>query len=47
MPTLRGLRRRGVPPEALRLFVERTGVSKVIACVITLTLTSSRAPTTQ
>ena len=28
MPTLCGLRRRGVPPEALRLFVERTGVSK-------------------
>lgn len=28
MPTLCGLRRRGLPPEALRLFVERTGVSK-------------------
>ena len=28
MPTLAGLRRRGVPPEAIRLFVERTGVSK-------------------
>jgi glutaminyl-tRNA synthetase len=28
MPTLCGLRRRGVPPEALRLFIERTGVSK-------------------
>ncbi len=28
MPTLRGLRRRGVPPAAVRLFVERTGVSK-------------------
>lgn len=28
MPTLCGLRRRGVPPEALHLFVERTGVSK-------------------
>ena len=28
MPTIRGLRRRGVPPEAMRLFVERTGVSK-------------------
>ena len=28
MPTLVGLRRRGMPPEALRLFVERTGVSK-------------------
>ena len=26
MPTICGLRRRGVPPEALRLFVERTGV---------------------
>ena len=28
MPTLCGLRRRGVPPEAVRLFIERTGVSK-------------------
>jgi len=28
MPTICGLRRRGVPPEALRLFVDRTGVSK-------------------
>jgi len=28
MPTICGLRRRGVPPEAIRLFVERTGVSK-------------------
>jgi len=28
MPTISGLRRRGVPPEAIRLFVERTGVSK-------------------
>lgn len=28
MPTLVGLRRRGMPPEAIRLFVERTGVSK-------------------
>lgn len=28
MPTLCGLRRRGIPPEALRLFVERTGVSR-------------------
>ena len=28
MPTIRGLRRRGVPPEAMRLFIERTGVSK-------------------
>jgi len=28
MSTIRGLRRRGVPPQALRLFVERTGVSK-------------------
>jgi glutaminyl-tRNA synthetase len=28
MPTLSGLRRRGVPPEAVRLFIERTGVSK-------------------
>jgi glutaminyl-tRNA synthetase len=28
MPTLIGLRRRGVPAEAIRLFVDRTGVSK-------------------
>lgn len=28
MPTLVGLRRRGVPAEAIRLFVDRTGVSK-------------------
>ena len=28
MPTLCGIRRRGVPPEAVRLFIERTGVSK-------------------
>jgi len=29
MPTLSGLRRRGLPPEALRLFCERVGISKV------------------
>ena len=29
MPTLSGLRRRGVPPAALRLFCERVGISKV------------------
>uniref|UniRef100_A0A7S3DN67 glutamine--tRNA ligase n=1 Tax=Entomoneis paludosa TaxID=265537 RepID=A0A7S3DN67_9STRA len=28
MPTLSGLRRRGVPPAALRLFCERVGISK-------------------
>ena len=28
MPTLRGLRRLGVPPEAIRNFVERAGVAK-------------------
>jgi len=28
MSTLRGIRRRGVPPEAVKLFIERTGVSK-------------------
>jgi len=28
MPTISGLRRRGVPPAAIRLFIERTGVSK-------------------
>lgn len=29
MPTLSGLRRRGIPPEAIRLFCERVGISKV------------------
>lgn len=28
MPTLSGIRRRGVPPSALRLFCERVGISK-------------------
>lgn len=28
MPTLAGLRRRGVPPSAIRLFCERMGISK-------------------
>ncbi len=28
MPTIAGMRKRGYPPEALRLFAERTGVSK-------------------
>ena len=28
MPTLSGMRRRGVPPSALRLFCERVGISK-------------------
>ena len=28
MPTISGHRRRGVPPAAIRLFIERTGVSK-------------------
>ncbi|GIX40086.1 MAG: hypothetical protein KatS3mg128_1135 [Silanimonas sp.] len=28
MPTLQGIRRRGVPPEALHLFAERVGISK-------------------
>ncbi|MBL8519618.1 MAG: glutamine--tRNA ligase/YqeY domain fusion protein [Betaproteobacteria bacterium] len=28
MPTIAGMRRRGYPPDALRLFAERTGVSK-------------------
>jgi glutaminyl-tRNA synthetase len=31
LPTLRGLRRRGVPPEALRDFVRRSGVGKTVA----------------
>jgi glutaminyl-tRNA synthetase len=29
MPTIRGLRRRGYPPEAIRVFCDRIGVSKV------------------
>ncbi len=33
MPTLAALRRRGYPPEALRNFVERTGVSKANSVV--------------
>ncbi|HEX3051405.1 MAG TPA: glutamine--tRNA ligase/YqeY domain fusion protein [Aggregatilineaceae bacterium] len=33
MPTLAALRRRGYPPEALRTFVERTGVSKANSVV--------------
>ena len=28
MPTISGLRRRGVPPAAIKLFIDRTGVSK-------------------
>ena len=28
MPTLTGMRRRGVPPSAIRLFCERMGISK-------------------
>ena len=28
MPTLSGMRRRGVPPSALRLFCEQVGISK-------------------
>jgi glutaminyl-tRNA synthetase len=33
MPTLAGLRRRGVPPEALRLFCDRIGVAKANSTV--------------
>src|SRR5579883_1293819 len=33
MPTLAGLRRRGVPPEALREFVRRIGVAKANSVV--------------
>ena len=33
MPTLAGLRRRGVPPEALRAFAERIGVAKANSTV--------------
>ena len=35
MPTLAGLQRRGVPPEALRLFVKRIGVAKANSTVDT------------
>ncbi len=33
MPTLAGLRRRGVPPEAIRAFVERVGVARTNSMV--------------
>src|SRR4029450_7881441 len=33
MPTLAGLRRRGVPPEAIRDFVKRVGVAKANSVV--------------
>jgi len=33
MPTLSGLRRRGVPPQAIRAFVERVGVAKTNSVV--------------
>jgi glutaminyl-tRNA synthetase len=33
MPTIAGLRRRGYSPESIRLFVERTGVSKADNCI--------------
>ena len=33
MPTLAGLRRRGVPPEAIRDFVKRIGVAKANSIV--------------
>jgi len=33
MPTLRGMRRRGYPPEAIRLFIDEIGVSKVNSLV--------------
>lgn len=33
MPTLKGMRRRGYPPEALRLFAERIGVTKKNAVI--------------
>lgn len=33
MPTIAGLRRRGVPPEAIRDFVERVGVAKAYSIV--------------
>ena len=34
MPTLAGLRRRGVPPEAIRDFVKRIGVAKANSCLL-------------
>jgi glutaminyl-tRNA synthetase len=33
MPTLAGLRRRGVPPEAIRAFVQRTGIARANSVV--------------
>jgi glutaminyl-tRNA synthetase len=33
LPTLAGLRRRGVPPEALREFVKRIGIAKANSVV--------------
>jgi glutaminyl-tRNA synthetase len=33
MPTLAGIRRRGFPPEALRLFCERVGISKTDSAI--------------
>jgi len=38
MPTMSGLRRRGVPPAALRLFCERVGISKADSNIDVLVL---------
>lgn len=38
MPTMSGLRRRGVPPSALRLFCERVGISKADSNIDALVL---------
>ncbi|MEZ4319666.1 MAG: glutamine--tRNA ligase/YqeY domain fusion protein [Myxococcota bacterium] len=38
MPTLRGMRNKGIPPEAIRSFVERVGVAKTNSVVDTVLL---------
>ena len=38
LPTLRGMRRRGYPPEAVRLFCRQVGVTKVESVIDTATL---------
>ena len=43
MPTLAGLRRRGVPPEALREFVARIGVAKANSVVDVAHVRASRS----
>jgi len=42
MPTIAGIRRRGVTPAALRLFCERVGISKVRPCPLFCTNGNAR-----